>query len=233
MTTGEAAGHDVVVRAYRQEDRERVREICHVTGYMGEPVDWLWRDRESFADVFSGYYTDEEPGSAHVVEIDGRVEGYLLGCLDSSRAWDAARVMTRHVLRRGIAFRPGTAGLIWRSVADIVRDRHAGRPSAADLDDDVERRFPAHLHIDLMPVARGRGAGTRLVRAWFDQLHREGHHGCHLRTFAQNAGGIAFFESIGFRKEGVPVVVPGWRSPNGGRLDVQTMVRDLDDAEGG
>jgi hypothetical protein len=30
---------------------------------MGEPVDWQWRDLPSFADMFTGYYTDAEPES--------------------------------------------------------------------------------------------------------------------------------------------------------------------------
>src|SRR5437868_443829 len=104
------------IRPYEPRDRDAVRDICYVTGYMGDPVDWQWRDRESFSDMFSGYYTDREPESALVVEIDGVVRGYLLGCVDSEKAWNAAAIAARHVVRRGIAFRRGTAGMVWRSV---------------------------------------------------------------------------------------------------------------------
>ena len=52
---------DVVFRRYEARDRAAVRNICYVTGYMGDPIDWQWRDAESFADMFSAYYTDEEP----------------------------------------------------------------------------------------------------------------------------------------------------------------------------
>ena len=75
---------DVVIRPYEARDRAQVRHICHVTGYMGEPVAWMWRDTESFADLFTSYYTDAEPQSALVAELDGVVAGYLLGCIDSS-----------------------------------------------------------------------------------------------------------------------------------------------------
>lgn len=218
---------DGLVRPYEPRDRQRVREICHATGYMGESAGWFWPDVESFADMFSGYYTDEEPSSAHVVEIDGRVEGYLLGCLDSSKAWQPDRVLLRHVLRRGIAFRRGTSAFFGRAAVDLYRDRRAGLRRATQPD-GVEERYPAHLHIDLMPVARGQGFGRQLVAAWLAQVEAAGLDGCHLRTFAQNTGGISFFLSVGFRRFGEPAIVPGWRSTRGERLHTQTMVIDLD-----
>src|SRR5258708_37000332 len=108
----------VVVRSYWPADRSQVRLICHGTGYMGESAEWFWRDRDSFADMFSGYYTDREPRSASVVEVNGVVSGYLLGCVDSSLAWNPGAVAGRHILRRAIAFRRGTAGTVWRTVRD-------------------------------------------------------------------------------------------------------------------
>ena len=84
-TEGVTAVGDFVIRPYEPADRARVRHICFVTGYMGDPVEWQWRDAESFSNIFTGYYTDAEPESALVAEIDGEVTGYLLGCVDSSQ----------------------------------------------------------------------------------------------------------------------------------------------------
>ena len=227
MTLGAAEAH---VRPYVTADRERVRSICFETGHMGEPVGWMWSDAESFADMFSGYYTDVEPESAYVVEVDGTVEGYLLGCVDSSRAWDVGSVAARHVLRRGLAVRRGTAGAVWRSVGDAALDRVRGRSRPSDFEFH-DPGYPAHLHIDLMPAARGSGMGRRLVETWFDRLRGHGVAGCHLQTFAENRGGIAFFESVGFRRHGIAPAVPGWRTRAGERMHVQTMVADLGRAE--
>ena len=146
------------IRPYEPADRARVRHICFVTGYIGEPVDWQWRDAESFADIFTGYYTDAEPQSALVAEIDGEVVGYLLGCVDSSRAWNPATVVGRQITRRGIAFRPGTAGFVWRAVGDVIVDAAHRRLPPSPFADS---RWPAHLHIDLLRDARGRGVGCR------------------------------------------------------------------------
>ncbi|HUI02566.1 MAG TPA: GNAT family N-acetyltransferase [Acidimicrobiales bacterium] len=211
----------VVIRPYEPADRAAVRHICHVTGYMGEPVDWLWRDTESFADLFTSYYTDAEPRSAWVAELDGRPAGYLLGCVDSRAAWSPARIFARHVVRRGIALRPGTAGVVWRSFADIARDAlHRRLPPAVVYDP----RWPAHLHIDLLPAIRGRGVGAALVRRFLGTLRRAGVPGCHLETLGENGAAIAFFETMGFQRHGGRAPAPGLRSPAGQRHTIQLMV---------
>src|ERR1700722_11352736 len=188
---------DVVFRRYEPRDRAAVRNICYVTGYMGDPIDWQWRDVESFADIFSAYYTDDEPESAWVAEIDGVVRGYLLGCVDSSRATSPAVYIGRHLVRRGIAFRPGTAGMVWRSFGDVIVEGFKRNLPPSAFEDP---RWPAHLHIDLMEQARGRGVGAGLVRRFFDDLAVLDVPGVFIETFAENTGALAFFESMGFER---------------------------------
>lgn len=212
----------VRVRPYRRGDRDRVRHICFVTGYMGEPVDWLWRDQESFADLFCGWWTDHEPGSALVAEVDGEVAGYLLGCSDSRRVENPVRLMAHHLFGRGLLARPGTAGVLWRMIGDAAVDGLRRQLPAATVYDP---RWPAHLHIDLLPVCRGRGVGRTLVRRWLDTLAEQGVPGCHLETMSENTGAISFFEAMGFERRDEPRPVPGFRSPGGNRLHVQLMVQ--------
>jgi hypothetical protein len=42
---------------------------------------------------------------------------------------------------------------------------------------------------------------------------------------AENAGAIAFFEAVGFRRHGDPAHAPGFRTREGGRMHVQLMVQ--------
>lgn len=217
------AGEEVVLRPYEAEDRGRIRHICFETGYMGEP-EWQWRDRESFADLYTSYYTDAEPESAIVAERAGVVEGYLLGCVDSRRAWSEASIFVRLLRTRWIALRPSTARFVWRSFADVARDKVRGLPLPEAAHDD---RWPAHLHIDLLPGIRGRGVGGRLLRAWLDRLDQAGVAGCHVQTLAENARALAAFESVGFERRGEPVVVPGMRTRRGGRHHAQLLTRSF------
>jgi ribosomal protein S18 acetylase RimI-like enzyme len=198
-----------------------VREIACETGYMGEPAAWYWRDAVSFADAWSGYYTDHEPESAFVAVEGDSVVGYLVGCLDTARAPSPRVAITRLMLRRQLLLRPGTAGFFWRSIWDTLGD--ASVPSG-ELSDP---RWPSHLHINLLRAARGHGAGRGLVDAWLDRLRQLGSPGCHLGTLAENTGAIRFFRSLGFEPFGAPLLVPGMRLRTGGRMHEQLMVRSL------
>ena len=41
------------IREYRPSDREAVRRLCCDTGFLGEPIDPVYEDRELFADFLT------------------------------------------------------------------------------------------------------------------------------------------------------------------------------------
>ena len=63
------------IRSYRASDREAVRHLCCQTGFLGQPIDPVYEDRELFADFLTTYYTDHEPESSFVIERDGELFG--------------------------------------------------------------------------------------------------------------------------------------------------------------
>src|SRR5947209_7229733 len=74
---------DVRIRGYLESDRPAIRRLCCDTGFLGNPIDAVFQDRESFADLFTSPYLDHEPNWALVAEAKGRVVGYLLGSVRS------------------------------------------------------------------------------------------------------------------------------------------------------
>ncbi|HKY16406.1 MAG TPA: GNAT family N-acetyltransferase [Microthrixaceae bacterium] len=227
----------LTIRPYRASDLADVRRICFETGHMGEPIAWQYRDPASFAYLFCDWHLEHHPDTAWVVDRDGRAVGYLLGSADTYVAprpeggrtyvQHEAGYMTRHVLRRGLLVRPGTAGWFWRMMIDLARDR---RVAQARVD---RRRYPADLHIDLLPEARGNGIGRRLMMTWFDRLAELGVSGVHLGTWGENAGAIAFFESMGFESVGEAVPSPGFRLRDGKRTTVRWMTREITPTDAG
>jgi ribosomal protein S18 acetylase RimI-like enzyme len=205
------------IRAYRAADRSTVRSIVYATGFMGDPVDWLWGDAESFADLFTQYYTDREPESLLVAEGNGQIVGYLSGCIDSTRSAGAAARVINRLVRRGALVRPSIAPFFWRSIRDIVADRGAPDEMLRDP------HWPAHLHINLLPQGRGKGLGYQLMDAWRMRLREHQSPGMHLGTMAENDRALRFFAACGFTRYGEPIRVPGFRTRDGRRMHVQWM----------
>lgn len=212
------------IRKYRAEDREQVRTICFETGYLGDTIAPIYSDRESFADMFSGYYTDVEPETAFVVVSeadDDTVKGYCLGCADTRKAWDPGKVGLKHALLRGLIFRPGTAGFLFRTIADVIRDGGVHR-TKVDFD-----KYPAHMHTNLLPDARG-GIGLRLHGALIDDLRARGIRGAHTEISAENARTLAIAQKLGYKPLGEKFPVPGLRDPQGKRMHGMILGLDID-----
>ena len=74
----------LVIRAFRQADRQAVRALACETAARGEAVERFFHDREVFADLLTRYYMEWEPHALWIAEQDGAVvEGVTCG-LDAS-----------------------------------------------------------------------------------------------------------------------------------------------------
>lgn len=85
---------EFLTRPYEPRDRDAIRALCCDTGLLGEPIDRVFSDRKLFADFLTSYYTDWEPESTWVGEVDGRVVGYLTACKrwNLNKLWSIAIV---------------------------------------------------------------------------------------------------------------------------------------------
>ncbi|MDZ4787815.1 MAG: hypothetical protein SH807_02660 [Blastochloris sp.] len=71
---------EVIIRLYEPKDREALQAICCDTGFLGKAIDQVFGDRELFGNFLTEYYLECEPDLAVVLESEGQVQGYLLGC---------------------------------------------------------------------------------------------------------------------------------------------------------
>ncbi len=187
-----------VIRKYRHEDRAAVRHICCETGFLGEPQEAVFHGRDVFADMWSSYWTDYEPESAFVAEWEGRVAGYLLGCLDTERQErifkkEIAGKLFRKALRQGFFIKPRNAATVSRMIRSIVK----GELSIPQ--DEIQAEYPAHLHTNIAdPELRGRGLGWKMMEAYFDYLRDNDVKGLHLGTTSHNKQAVPFYHRCGF-----------------------------------
>jgi hypothetical protein len=179
------------IRSFRAEDREAVRSLCCQTGFLGEPIDPVYEDRQLFADFLTTYYTDWEPESSFVIEIDGEIRGYLLGSRRPLRNqlysfWQNVSLFLKALTRyfrynaRSRRFIRWTLVHGWREV-----------PAAP-------RRVP-HFHINLLPDARKMSTTRALMSAYLSYLYRSGEKRVYgqIVTF-ESRRGEKMFERYGF-----------------------------------
>lgn len=162
-----ASGSTRRIRRYRPEDRPGVRAVCAATGLLGESITAVFPEPDFFVDFFTSYYTDVEPASALVVEADGQVAGYLLGCTDQQRYRRYhQRLLVKTALWAGLGFLRGIYGppakrffrwLVWRGWREMPRSPAGG----------------AHFHFNLRKEWRDAPTTRLLVESFLDLLHRE------------------------------------------------------------
>lgn len=154
----------VIVRPYRQSDRNELRRICADTGWLGKPIDPVFQDRELFADFLTSYYLNHEPDSCWVAEKDGRIIAYTMGSVRPDQY--------RRLSKKGL-WRLGLKGF-WRLIT--FRYNQATRRFVwwilfkSSKEDPLSLPDAAHMHWNMEPDARGTEIGK-----------------CFLETFIQHA----------------------------------------------
>jgi hypothetical protein len=172
--------------------RERVRSLCADTGYLGNPIDPVFEDRELFADYLTSYYTDREPESAFLLMVNGEVKGYLLG--------------SRFPVRQKLYDLVLNASLFLRGIIRYPRYNAATRAYVKWIFTDARKEVPeapkgcAHFHINLLPEARNVATTRALMDAYLRYLHENGEK----RVFGQmvtfeGRRSSRMFERYGFK----------------------------------
>ncbi len=182
----------LTIRKYQASDRDIVRQLCCDTGFLGNPIDPIFEDREIFANFLTGYYTDWEPESAFVLEVDGEVKGYLLG--------------SRFPFRQQLYNIYQNAGLFLRGILRYWRYNDASRRFVHWIIFNGWREVPAaprktaHFHINLLPEARNVASTRGLMDAYLKYLHEHGEKRVYgqMVTF-ESRRGSKMFERYGFR----------------------------------
>ncbi|MGH8019866.1 MAG: GNAT family acetyltransferase [Opitutaceae bacterium] len=174
-----------------------MRAICADTGFMGNPIDAIFEDREVFADFFTRYYTDYEPESALVAEAEesGEIVGYLLGCTRYRyQAWKQVALLLGRtipkVLARYLSGRYNKASrdfLYWVVLKSIKETPPAPRRSA-------------HFHINLRPSFRTGIAGRELVFSFFELAQARGVPRIYGQIQTRDDRRSTFWTRYGFRE---------------------------------
>lgn len=177
------------IRPGSPEDSDAVAWVCRMTAAGGDPQPRDQPDPDLVALVYARPYLELEPGTARLLLEQDDVVGYVVGAVDSPafyRRW--ARAWTPRHMPRPVGSD--------RELGELLQDPLSAVPP------DVAG-FPSHLHINLLPRARGSGTGRALLDDFLAGLSAAGSPGVHVRVGVDNAGAVRFYERAGFEHVGI------------------------------
>jgi ribosomal protein S18 acetylase RimI-like enzyme len=179
------------IRKYQPGEERALYDICLLTGDSGVDASGLYQDPLLLGEVYVGPYLRLAPEHALVGVDEAGIAGYVLGVPDTLAFEAECEVSWWPPLRARYpqaSFPPESPD------EGIVRLIHT--PPQAEP--DVVERYPAHLHIDLLPRLQGRGDGRRLLTALLDGLAAAGAPGVHLGVSTANQRAVGFYRRMGF-----------------------------------
>ena len=183
----------IIIRKFKKSDRPAVRTIACDTAFLGKPVEAFFEGREIIADFLTRYFTDYEPQSCFIAEVNTETAGYLLGAKDTARL---ARVafckialpLLVKIVFRAALFNRKNLTFLCRMLLSCLR----GELKTPEL----HELYPATLHINLAARFRSQGLGSDLIESYLAYLRQEQVAGVYLATISTQAA--AFFERCGF-----------------------------------
>ena len=211
------------IRGYRPSDRSAVRDLCCRTGFLGNKIDPIYQDRELFADFLTTWYTDHEPESSFVLEVNGELCGYLLGSrkplLNQLYSFQQNVVLFLRALFRYPRYNDRSRRFIRWMIMNGWREVPA-----------APRRTP-HFHINLLPEARKIATTRALMSAYLSYLYRCGEKRVYgqIVTF-ESRRGEKMFERYGFKVMNRAEITK-WRAYYPESVYLSTVIKNLETAE--
>ena len=178
----------ITIRQYRRSDRENVRRVCcHLK--PEEPL--IESQRWPLLTIFCDYYIDCEPDNCFVAVDENDVAIGYVYCAENYHAY-RKRFMREYASK----------------LKDQPFSRRADAWGAAHMPVFYARKFPAHLHIDVLEPYQRLGLGHQLVDALAAHLRAKGVPGVMLVVGRSNVKGRGFYNKYGFKRlRGIPLVV--------------------------
>lgn len=176
-------------------------------------------------------YVSLTPDTCFVLDDgNGRAVGYCIGTADTAKfaeRWReefAPSVDTQQVPRPEIQTdQPSMEKDETKGFRHAVH--HAECSALQSWPKELEK-YPAHMHIDILPEYQRKGWGSALIKTLFDTVRRQGAPGIHLDMVRWNETGRSFYEKVGFKP--CALVLDGGESGETGVNDVVlTMVKTL------
>jgi ribosomal protein S18 acetylase RimI-like enzyme len=184
-------GSGVLLRAANTSDLPELRRICLETGDSGKDATHLHKLPDLVGDIYVTPYVIHEPDFAYVLLAENKVVGYLLGVLDTKsfekilveKYWPIAKTKYQQI---DFEITPSDQELL----AELERQGFS--------DEELTKKYPSHLHIDIVESHQSAGYGKSMITFLLNELKQAGSSGVHLHMSASNDRARVFYKKFGF-----------------------------------
>jgi ribosomal protein S18 acetylase RimI-like enzyme len=178
------------VRNFHPSDIPHIMDICLKTAADGEDGSAMYVDPWFIGQLYALPYVIRHPELCFVATIDEVPVGYILGTADTEGfyRWMEEEFLPTVRLRYPVDRSPVSA-----HEAFFLPRLHADKRLVR-----VDPLFPAHLHINLLAHAQGRGMGSRLMTTFLQGLRDFGAPGAYLHVGPANTPAVSFYRKMGF-----------------------------------
>lgn len=184
------------IRQARPEDLDAFYRIAIETGHLGKNARHLYTDPNMMGHIYSVPYLKFSPELAFVVEWRNRVVGLCVGTSDT-RGFDAILESDWWPKLRSKYMKPNEKRRKnWTQ--DERRCQMIHVPE--ETPETVTSQFPAHLHMNLLPIIQGKGIGGLLLEKWMQRAMQLDVTAMHVGANAGNERAVMFWRKRGFKE---------------------------------
>jgi ribosomal protein S18 acetylase RimI-like enzyme len=184
---------DFSIRSYKSADTSAAYEICLKTGNSGQDATHLFSDPLVLGHIYVGPYMEFEPQSVFILEDDQGPCGYIMGVLDSQTYYQWMHSEWLPKIRVDYKKPTGDPDT-WNETEKITNLLF--QPESQRLFSG----FPAHLHIDLLSRAQGKGQGKLMMDHFIDYIRKNKIPGVHLELSVNNDRAFGFYCKYGLQE---------------------------------
>lgn len=178
------------INQIREIDRERLYQICLLTGDSGSDATGIHDNPEMLGDVYAGPYLELSPESCFALRDNSEnCVGYGLSILDTRNFESQCREKWWPHIQAKYENLRNSQEQCW-----LIREIFNPTPAPKQ----VLKQYPSHAHIDLLPDFQGQGFGRKLMQTMEGHLRDLGSTGIHLRVSPSNVRAINFYKALGY-----------------------------------
>jgi hypothetical protein len=160
-------GSGVLLRSANIADLPDLLRVCLETGDSGKDATHLHNLPDLVGDIYVAPYVIHQGNFAYVLQANHRVVGYLLGVLDTQKFekvladqyWPTTRAKYQQI---EIEITESDTELL----SELAKQGFS--------DEALVKRFPSHLHIDIVESHQSAGYGKAMISFLLDELKAAG-----------------------------------------------------------